>query len=96
MERFWKKIWDWLRYLFTGYLPGKMCPVCGKKELYLHGDNPIHPDGPPIFTYWTCGGCGAQSEYGFSPLMDEAAQKLGYKDAATLLEEAWNRRNMKE
>jgi hypothetical protein len=78
----WKKICHW----FLGVTEGTECPHCNKLTVYWHGENPIHPDGPPIFEYWECANCHAATSYGPSRLMDEAARKLGYRDAKEIFD----------
>lgn len=74
MRRAWRRVCGW-----------HDCSACGEQYLRFHVDNPIHPDGPPIFVWWACHACGAESETCGSPMMDYAARSRGYADFNDLL-----------
>ena len=80
--KIWRKISNW----FLGITVGTECPHCHKMAVHWHGENPIHPDGPPIFEYWECDNCHAATPYSPSRLMDKAARNLGYKDAKEIFD----------
>jgi hypothetical protein len=79
-------MWKRIRHWFLGLSGASECPYCGKFAVRWHGDNPIHPDGPPIFEYWECSNCHAATPYAPSRLMDNAARKLGYRNAKELFD----------
>lgn len=72
-----KRLWHWYRRL-CGY---RVCPCCSEPSCWFETDNPIHPDGPPIFVRWRCDACGRSTEWGFSRLFDDVAKNMGYESA---------------
>lgn len=85
-------MWKWLKRLFGRATLATECPHCHEVAVRWHGDNPIHPDGPPIFEWWECGKCGAQTEYAPSRLMDKAARDLGYQNAKEIFDKIEDQR----
>lgn len=74
----------WITKLFWRLLGWSDCPLCKSQSVKFHTENPIHPDGPPLITWWQCHSCGARTEEE-TLLMDNAAREKGYKDFADFL-----------
>jgi hypothetical protein len=53
------------------------CPLCKAQAVRMHCDNPIHPDGPPMFQWWSCGACGARTDVQASWLFQDVANNMG-------------------
>ena len=85
-----KALFQRLRFAFRSYLGWVKCPVCGQQRLILETNNPINPEGPPIFTRWHCFGCNRYSDWGFSKLMDDAAQEFGFPSAHSFFDHHMN------
>lgn len=54
-----RKVPAWKRWFLWRFLGRDFCPRCRKPmpwQLWL--DNPIHPEGPPLFMEWACKACG--------------------------------------
>lgn len=80
-----KRLRRWWRS-FNGWMD---CPNCGEQTLTWEKVPLLHPEEPPLFGFFRCvnPACGVRSQIEASPLMDEAAQKHGYRDFGEFAEE---------
>lgn len=82
----------WKRFLRCLTLHRK-CPCCGEIGIRTETDNPIHPDGVPIFVRYWCVDCRRATDWLFSPIMDDAARNLGHDSAAAFFDKLQERGN---
>lgn len=78
--------------LFRSAIGFSDCPCCKTQSVRFHMDNPIHPDGPPIFQWWACGNCGASTEIEGTWLMNDAARSFGFRDFGDFAEQRFGPR----
>lgn len=76
-----KLLWLFRRYVLLRY----DCPACKQQTMRWHSDNPIHPDGPPLFVWWQCDSCHASSTIQ-TPLLDQVAPRFGYRSFREMLQ----------
>lgn len=76
----------WLRNLFRLIRFYRRCPLCGNRGVHTILDNPIHPDGVPIFIWSECIDCDASSEIEGTGPFNRATKIHGYRDFITFLE----------
>jgi len=81
----------WLRYL--GY---KECPICGQLSLKRHQVWLMHPEEPPLFGYWACTNCNAQTEIYPTSLSEDAVRSLGFESFENFMKEFTKKLHGKE
>lgn len=77
LKRAWWAFWGWVD-----------CPVCHQQIMRWEKDYVFHPEEPPCFGHWQCFNpeCRVSSDITATWLMDEAAQKHGFKNFDDFME----------